>query len=82
MPMLDCHDAMRQLFDYLDGELTPARMEAIREHLATCRHCHPHAQFERAFLDAVRSLRSEEPMPKHLRVAVLARLQVAGLGTD
>jgi anti-sigma factor (TIGR02949 family) len=82
MPMLDCHDAMRQLFDFLDGELTPPRMDAIREHLAVCRHCHPHAEFERTFLEAVRSLRSQEPMPENLRLAVVARLQVAGFGTE
>ena len=48
---MDCLDVVRQLWDYLDGELTDDRMEAIRAHLAACRNCYPHYDFERAFLD-------------------------------
>ena len=40
-PMLDCDSVMRQLWDYLDGELTEDRMEAIRAHLAMCSRCMP-----------------------------------------
>jgi anti-sigma factor RsiW len=32
--MLDCDAVMRQLWDYLDGELTAEREQAIRAHLA------------------------------------------------
>lgn len=52
-PMLDCNAVMRQLWDFLDEELTPDRMDAIREHLALCRPCQSHMDFERAFLDAL-----------------------------
>ena len=34
-PMLDCDAVMRQLWDFLDGELTATREAAIREHLPT-----------------------------------------------
>lgn len=52
-PMMNCEAVMRQLWDYLDGELTPERMQAIEAHLAMCGRCHPQAEFERAFLRAV-----------------------------
>jgi mycothiol system anti-sigma-R factor len=47
---LDCRSAMMQLYDYLDGELTPERMALIRTHLDDCGPCFAHAQFERDLL--------------------------------
>lgn len=73
-PMLDCDAVMRQLWDYLDGELTPARTEAIREHLALCARCFPQLEFERAFRHTrpdgsrTRELRGASG-PRRLRVA-------------
>lgn len=72
--MLGCHDVMRQLWDYLDGELTPERMAAIREHLGMCARCQPHADFERAFLDALGKSRLEPedlgPLGDRVRTAL------------
>ncbi len=75
---MDCVETMRQLWDYLDGELTDDRMEAIRTHLAMCQGCHPHYDFERAFLEAVAATRQEHPAPGMLRRKVLAKLRAAG----
>ncbi len=47
---IDCRSAMRELWDYLDDELPPARTQQIREHLATCTGCSAHVEFCRAFL--------------------------------
>lgn len=76
--MLDCHDVMRQLWDYLDGELTPERMEAIRAHLAMCARCQPHMAFERSFLEALQQTREEHPDPSPLANRVRAALEAAG----
>jgi len=56
---MDCTDVVRQLWDYLDGELTDESMDAIRGHLAECRQCYPQFDFERTLEDknAVVSLR-------------------------
>ncbi|MBX6333458.1 MAG: mycothiol system anti-sigma-R factor [Gemmatimonadaceae bacterium] len=75
---MDCLDVVRQLWDYLDGELTDDRMEAIRAHLAACRNCYPHYDFERAFLDAVAATRREQPAPNMVRRKVMAKLRQAG----
>lgn len=64
-PMITCDEVMRQLWDFLDGELTPDRMLAIEAHLATCERCLPHVQFERAFLDAVARVMRQNPVPAH-----------------
>lgn len=50
---IDCHSAMRELWDYLDDELPAERTEQIRAHLATCTGCHEHMRFCRAFLQQI-----------------------------
>jgi anti-sigma factor (TIGR02949 family) len=67
---LDCGAALQQLWDYLDEELTPERMLAVREHLLRCAECLPHARFGEQFLAAIRRTREERPMPPSLRVRV------------
>ncbi len=77
--MLDCNAVIRQLWDYLDAELTPERMEQIRAHLAVCQRCFPQYQFERSFLDVLASTRSDHPAIGQLRDRVLAALKGEGL---
>jgi anti-sigma factor RsiW len=50
---VDCGHVIRELWDWLDGEMEPDRLEAIRAHLAICRGCAGHMAFARAFLDHV-----------------------------
>jgi anti-sigma factor (TIGR02949 family) len=77
-PMLDCHAVMRQLWDYLDGELSPDRMDAIREHLKLCDRCQPHAAFGRAFLAALARARREHSHPADLTLRVRRALARRG----
>ncbi len=77
--MLSCDKVMRQLWDYLDEELTPERMSAIAAHLSGCNRCFPQYDFERAFLRAVRSVREENPPPAQQRERVMAALRANGL---
>jgi anti-sigma factor (TIGR02949 family) len=77
-PMLDCDTVMRQLWDFLDGELSPDRMEAIHEHLAMCKRCYPQYEFERAFLDAVANARREHSNPSVLRERIFGALRAEG----
>lgn len=77
-PMLDCEAVMRQLWDFLDEELTPVRMGAIREHLSLCEPCQSHTDFERAFLTALSEARSSEPIPSALKDRVMEALRREG----
>jgi anti-sigma factor (TIGR02949 family) len=76
--MLDCDAVMRQLWDYLDGELTPDREKAVREHIAMCQRCYPQFRFERAFLNALLASRREHPRPVDIKARVLAALRNEG----
>jgi anti-sigma factor (TIGR02949 family) len=77
--MLDCDAVMRQLWDYLDEELTPDRMDQIGAHLAVCKRCYPQYQFERRFLDVLASARKDHPALDQLRLRVVAALKAEGL---
>ena len=37
--MISCSDAVRQLWDYLDGAVEESDRSAIEEHLGLCRRC-------------------------------------------
>ena len=43
--MISCSDAVRQLWEYLDGAVGDAEREAIEEHLDVCRRCCGEAEF-------------------------------------
>ncbi len=77
-PMIKCDDVMRQLWDYLDGELTSDRAEAIRAHIAMCARCTPQTEFERAFLAAVKKSQREHSQPERLRRNLIDSLRAQG----
>lgn len=76
--MLDCNAVMRQLWDYLDGELTLETEQAVRAHLAVCKRCYPQYRFESAFLRALAASRREHPGPASLKARVLGLLRAEG----
>ena len=77
---VDCKAALQQLWDFLDGELTPDRIEAIRHHIEICSRCFPHYDFEKAFLEALASTKPECRAPERLRAKLEAALKNAGFG--
>lgn len=76
--MLDCDAVIRELWDFLDGELTPDRERGIREHLTLCKRCFPQYDFERAFQAALLACRREHSRPELLKERVLAALASEG----
>lgn len=45
--MISCADAVRQLWEYLDGTVDEAERELIDEHLVRCRRCCGELEFAR-----------------------------------
>lgn len=78
MREINCRDAVRQLWDYLDGELDDARMAEVQHHLDVCAKCLPHAEFGHRFLAALRSARKRHAMPPAVKAQVMAALADAG----
>jgi anti-sigma factor (TIGR02949 family) len=79
---IDCRTAVQQLWDYLDEELTPERMDDVRRHLERCKKCLPHHEYGRVFLAALATVReSETHAPEALRVRVMETLRAAGFSS-
>lgn len=57
---IDCEEALRSLFDFLDHELDDEESDAMQRHLSTCRTCYSRANFERRLKDRLRELRHDD----------------------
>jgi anti-sigma factor (TIGR02949 family) len=75
---VDCTTVLQQLWDYLDAELGPDKMQAVRTHLALCAKCYPHYDFEKAFLEALASCQCTTCAPNDVRCHVMEALRRAG----
>jgi mycothiol system anti-sigma-R factor len=71
--MITCAEAVRQLWEYLDGVVDETQREAIEEHLSFCRRCCGEVEFAeelRAFLVE----HAEEELPADVRARLLTTL--------
>jgi mycothiol system anti-sigma-R factor len=71
--MISCAEAVRQLWEYLDGALPDADRQAIEEHLSFCRRCCGEVEFAeelRGFL----AREAAEEIPDDVRKRLLATL--------
>ena len=74
----ECAAAMRQLWDFLDGEMTPDRTAQMRQHIDECKRCFPHYDWEKAFLEAIARVKPDCCAPGRLKEKLEQRLREAG----
>ena len=74
-PDLDCREALDLLQDFLRQELTPEVEARVTGHLAECRHCFRHGEFERNFFEALERAVGRERCPDTVRERILAGLR-------
>jgi anti-sigma factor (TIGR02949 family) len=74
----DCGEALRELYVFLDGELTPDRRTMIRTHLDRCACCLEAFDFEAELRVVVSTCCRRDQVPEHLRIRVVQALR--GLG--
>ncbi|MDH5453849.1 MAG: zf-HC2 domain-containing protein [Paracoccaceae bacterium] len=63
---IDCDEVMRQLFDYLDGEIDEKAGHEIHHHIDDCQSCFSRVEFEKALKDKIRAGKLET-LPDTLR---------------
>jgi anti-sigma factor (TIGR02949 family) len=66
---IDCEEALRRLFEYLDAELNGEPQREIEQHLERCRSCFSRAEFEKRLKTHTAEL-GREPVPSELEVRV------------
>ncbi len=70
--LVDCAESVRELYTFLDGELTEERRTAIRGHLEGCPDCYGGFDFEFELRQVVSASCREEVPP-----ALLSRVATA-----
>ena len=73
----DCAESLKELYSFLDGELTVERRFHIQHHLDDCLPCYEAFDFE-AELRIVISKRCKEEVPEELRSRVADALRQLG----
>ena len=76
--VMPCHEVVRLLWEYLDGELDELTHDRIREHLDACEHCRDHFTFESAFVESVGRALDSPNDTDDLRARILEALREAG----
>jgi mycothiol system anti-sigma-R factor len=71
--MITCAEAVKQLWEYLDGALPDESRAAVEEHLSFCRRCCGEAEFA-AELRGFLAREAAEEMPDDVRTRLLATL--------
>jgi anti-sigma factor (TIGR02949 family) len=74
---LSCEETFRRLDDYLDRELSPEEMAAVREHLARCEYCAREFVFEANVLKEVRAKIARISLPSSLLSRLARALDAA-----
>lgn len=76
---IDCDEVMRQLFDFLDGEVDIAAQDEIHQHIEDCRSCFSRVEFERQLKSRVRGA-SKDTAPGSLQRRVADLMKDLGIG--
>jgi mycothiol system anti-sigma-R factor len=75
--MISCSDAVKHLWEYLDGVLDEPDREVIEEHLSLCRRCCGELEFARE-LRQLLAASSREEIPEAVRARLTSTLRELG----
>lgn len=75
--MITCAEAVRQLWDYLDGAVDESQRALVEEHLAFCRRCCGELEFAEELRDFLAQHAADE-LPADVRTRLTATLDELG----
>ena len=73
--MADCNETLRELYQYLDGELSDADRSHIQQHLDDCSPCLAAYDFEAELRIVVRN-RCTDQVPDALRARIAKAIEL------
>jgi mycothiol system anti-sigma-R factor len=65
--MIDCREAVRRMWAYLDNELGATPVSEFEAHLETCQRCCGELEFSRHLREVVADKQGAPPVPPELR---------------
>jgi len=75
--VISCAEAVKQLWDYLDGVVDESQREVIEEHLGFCRRCCGELEFAEELREFLAS-HAEEDLPADVRSRLTVTLAELG----
>ena len=75
--MITCAEAVKQLWDYLDGIVEESQRELIEEHLSFCRRCCGDLEFAEE-LQRFLTTHAEDDLPPAVQARLTATLDELG----
>jgi anti-sigma factor (TIGR02949 family) len=78
--MISCKEAIRFLYEFLDGEMDDAPADELRAHFAVCQRCYPHLRLEASFRAAVQRACGGPCTPPEVKNRLMAALAEADAG--
>jgi mycothiol system anti-sigma-R factor len=78
--MIDCREAVRRMWIYLDQELERTSTVELEQHLETCQRCCGELEFSRHVREKVTIGDSSMALPPDLRSRIEALIEHAGTG--
>ena len=61
---IDCEQALKRIFEYIDHELGEHQHSALEQHLRTCKSCFSRMEFERRLKEKLGALCDDEVPPQ------------------
>ena len=80
--MIDCNEAVRRMWAYLDRELGAKPVAEFEAHLQTCQRCCGELEFSRHLRELVADTDAAPPLPPELRSRVETLLAGAEMPTE
>jgi mycothiol system anti-sigma-R factor len=80
--MIDCREAVRRMWDYLDRALDPKPLDELEAHLETCTRCCGELEFNRHLRQLVAERQAAPIMPPELRARVELLLAASDAQAD
>ena len=74
LSIVTCRGALARLYEYIDGELSPADARAVKLHLKICRACSKRFRFEEQLLAGIRERCRTAAIPEELRQRIESAL--------
>ncbi|MGZ8513930.1 MAG: zf-HC2 domain-containing protein [Candidatus Limnocylindrales bacterium] len=65
--MIDCREAVRRMWAYLDHELAVTPVSEFEAHLETCQRCCGELEFSRHLREVVADKQGAPPVPAEMR---------------
>jgi mycothiol system anti-sigma-R factor len=76
--MIDCHEAVRRMWAYLDQALERTSTDELEQHLETCQRCCGELEFSRHVREKVAAGDGSLALPPDLRTRIQALIDQAG----